>query len=221
MRRRALATGLVILLAAGLSACASGPDLQTRRHTVQKGENLYRISKRYGTTVDALARANRLADPTQIRVGQRLYIPSRNGASSATANTYARSDRRGRSGKVVLRWPIDARVASGFGIRGGAHHDGIDIPARPGTAIRAAGSGRVIHSDSKLAGYGNMIIIKHTGNISTVYAHNRKNKVRVGQFVEKGEIIAEVGSTGRTTAPHLHFEVRRDGRPRDPLHYLP
>ena len=79
----------------------------------------------------------------------------------------------------------------------------------------------MIHSDSKLAGYGNMIIIKHTGNISTVYAHNRKNKVRVGQFVEKGEIIAEVGSTGRTTAPHLHFEVRRDGRPRDPLHYLP
>ena len=66
MRRRALATGLVILLAAGLSACASGPDLQTRRHTVQKGENLYRISKRYGTTVDALARANRLADPTPL-----------------------------------------------------------------------------------------------------------------------------------------------------------
>ena len=73
---------------------------------------------------------------------------------------------------------------------------------------------------SSLAGYGNMVIVKHAGNFSTVYAHNRKNRVRVGQFVEKGQVIAEVGQTGRATTPHVHFEVRRDGKARNPLDYL-
>ena len=79
----------------------------------------------------------------------------------------------------------------------------------------------MVHSDSRLAGYGNMIIIKHAGKVSTVYAHNRANLVKVGEFVKKGQVIAEVGRTGRTTAPHLHFEVREDGRARNPLSYLP
>jgi murein DD-endopeptidase MepM/ murein hydrolase activator NlpD len=119
-----------------------------------------------------------------------------------------------------LEWPLSGRVTSGFGMRNGAHHDGIDIPARMGSVIRAAESGRVVHADSSLAGYGNMIIVKHTGDISTVYAHNSRNLVHVGDFVDKGQIIAEVGQTGRTTAPHLHFEVRRDGKPRNPVDYL-
>jgi murein DD-endopeptidase MepM/ murein hydrolase activator NlpD len=79
----------------------------------------------------------------------------------------------------------------------------------------------VIHSGNTLAGYGNTVIIKHVGKFSTVYAHNRRNLVREGDFVERGQVIAEVGDTGRTTAPHLHFEIRRNGSPNNPLHYLP
>jgi murein DD-endopeptidase MepM/ murein hydrolase activator NlpD len=102
-----------------------------------------------------------------------------------------------------------------------AHHDGIDISAGEGTPVRAAEAGRVVHSNSALSGYGNLIIIKHAGAFATVYAHNKRNLVRVGQFIEKGEVIAEVGRTGRASAAHLHFEVRRDGKPRNPVDYLP
>jgi murein DD-endopeptidase MepM/ murein hydrolase activator NlpD len=100
------------------------------------------------------------------------------------------------------------------------HHDGIDIRAPRGTIVRAAESGRVIHADASLAGYGNMVILKHAGRLSTVYAHNRKLLVRVGDFVEKGDAIAEVGQTGNATTPHLHFEIRAVGAARDPLDYL-
>jgi murein DD-endopeptidase MepM/ murein hydrolase activator NlpD len=102
-----------------------------------------------------------------------------------------------------------------------AHHEGIDISARPGTPIHAAEAGRVVHSDDELSGYGNMIILKHSGAYATVYAHNRRNLVEEGQFVEKGDVIGEVGQTGRASAPHVHFEVRRNGSPQNPLDYLP
>ena len=78
----------------------------------------------------------------------------------------------------------------------------------------------MIHADASLAGYGKMIVIKHAGRLSSVYAHNRKILVEVGQFVAKGEPIAEVGETGNATTPHLHFEIRSDGSPRNPLDYL-
>ncbi len=78
----------------------------------------------------------------------------------------------------------------------------------------------MVHSDNSLAGYGNMVILKHAGVYSTVYAHNRRNLVKVGEFVQRGQVIAEVGRTGRSTAPHLHFEVRKNGRATNPLDYL-
>lgn len=221
MIRAALPLALVAALL--LCACASSrePDLETLSHVVRKGETLWSISSRYGTTVDAIAVANRLADPTQIRVGERLFIPPRSRAAlSPSADVWTRSDPRGRAAAPRLDWPVRGDVTSGYGMRNGAHHDGIDIPARPGTPIRASEAGRVVHSDAALAGYGNMIILKHAGRLSTVYAHNRRNLVRVGEFVQKGQLIAEVGQTGRTSASHLHFEVRSDGRARNPLDYL-
>ena len=73
----------------------------------------------------------------------------------------------------------------------------------------------------KLGGYGKVVIVKHAGRYSTVYAHNRKNRVKKGQFVERGQVIAEVGTSGNASGPHVHFEVRRDRRAEDPLAYLP
>jgi murein DD-endopeptidase MepM/ murein hydrolase activator NlpD len=190
---------------------------------VRAGETLWSISQRYGTTVSAVARANRLEDPTQIRAGQRLYIPGVKPPREPSKDqvVWRKSDPRGKRGSVDLAWPLRGRVSSGFGMRHGAHHDGVDIPAKAGTPVRAAEAGRVIHSGNSLAGYGNLVIIKHAGNLSTVYAHNRRNLVRVGEFVERGQVIAEVGRTGRATANHVHFEVRRNGSPRNPLDYLP
>ena len=110
---------------------------------------------------------------------------------------------------------------SRFGPRRRRRHEGIDLSAPRGTPVRSAEAGRVIYSGSGLSDYGNTVIVKHLGRYSTVYAHNRRNLVRRGDFVEKGQVIAEVGSTGNASGPHLHFEVRYDDRPRDPVRYLP
>jgi murein DD-endopeptidase MepM/ murein hydrolase activator NlpD len=86
--------------------------------------------------------------------------------------------------------------------------------------VRAAEAGRVTHS-GWLGDYGRVVIVKHAGHYSTVYAHNRANKVRKGQFVEKGDVLAEVGSSGNASGPHLHFEIRRNRQAENPLRYLP
>jgi len=220
---RVAAIALLFASVVILAGCRSpGPDDRPRYHTVSRGETLWRISQNYGTSVQALARANRIPDQTKIRTGMRLYIPpSVPRGTAPTPDRYAASHPRGRSGSVRLAWPVKGQLTSRYGLRGSSHHDGIDIAARRGTPIQAADAGRVVHSDNSLAGYGHMVIVKHAGSYSTVYAHNRKNLVRVGDFVDKGQVIAEVGSSGRTSAPHLHFEVRQDGKPRNPLKYLP
>ncbi|MBW2282867.1 MAG: LysM peptidoglycan-binding domain-containing M23 family metallopeptidase [Deltaproteobacteria bacterium] len=220
---RAGGLALALALAVGaLTACGTpGPDDRPRYHTVKKGETLWRISQDYETTVDALVRANDIRDVTTLPVGTRLFIPpSMRYAPRRSAERYNGSHPKGRASSVRLAWPIQGKLSSRFGIRDQVHHDGIDIKAPRGTAIKAAEAGRVIHSDDSLAGYGNLIIVKHAGNLSTVYAHNDRNLVKVGEFVKKGQVIGEVGRTGRATTHHLHFEVRRDGRPRDPLQYL-
>ena len=207
-----------------LAACSTkGPPGSIRTHTVKRGETAWRISQKYDSTVAAIARANGLKDPTKLAIGQRLKVPVGVKGMPSSSNGSGRwiaRDRRGRSPKVAFGWPLRGKLASRYGLRAGAHHDGIDISGKSGTAIRAADAGRVIHSDDSLAGYGNMVILKHAGVYSTVYAHNRRNLVKVGEFVQRGQVIAELGETGRTTAPHLHFEVRKDGHPANPLDYL-
>jgi murein DD-endopeptidase MepM/ murein hydrolase activator NlpD len=99
-------------------------------------------------------------------------------------------------------------------------HDGVDIAALEGASIAAVERGEVVYSD-QLRGYGNIVIIRHAGGIASVYAHNQINLVREGQQVGRGEVIAKVGSTGRTTGPHLHFEIRKNNAAQDPLRYLP
>ena len=197
----------------------------SRIHVVSKGETLYRISKNYGSSVEAIMSANRITDVTSVAVGTRLLVPSGGvGAGPrrpVDAGTYASRDPRGQSaGPASFAWPLHGVIISEYGLRRGAHHDGLDIKAPSGTIVRAAESGRVIHADDSLSGYGNLIIVKHAGRLSSVYAHNRKMLVVVGQFVEKGDAIAEVGDTGNASTPHLHFEIRNDGSPRDPLDYL-
>jgi len=99
-------------------------------------------------------------------------------------------------------------------------HDGVDISTSPGTPVHAAGEGTVIYS-GRLRGYGNVVIVQHDEHYVTVYGHNSYNSVSEGEAVKRGQVIGEVGSTGRATGPNLHFEVRRDNVAGDPLQYLP
>ncbi len=108
-----------------------------------------------------------------------------------------------------MYWPVfEGELASSFGPRNGSFHDGIDIKASEGTPIFAAHDGKVIYNDNELSGYGNLLILKNRYNVFTLYAHCRKVFVSTDQTVKRGQQIALVGSTGRATGPHLHFEVR-------------
>jgi murein DD-endopeptidase MepM/ murein hydrolase activator NlpD len=127
--------------------------------------------------------------------------------------------------KVPTHWPVTGRLGDGFGMRvhpiskKRAMHEGIDISAPSGRDIRASASGTVSFAGTK-NGYGKTVIINHGSGIKTLYAHASKLLVKNGQKVKKGEVIAKVGSTGRSTGPHLHFEVQVYGTPVDPLKYL-
>ena len=129
-------------------------------------------------------------------------------------------DRESRDGDVFSRWPIAGRLTSRYGPRGGSFHDGIDIAAPKGTAISAVADGEVIFSNA-LHGYGNIVILRHRNGLVTVYAHNHRNLVTEGEWVRRGQVVAEVGQTGRASGPHLHFEVRKDNQARNPLRHLP
>ena len=118
-----------------------------------------------------------------------------------------------------LIWPVLGPVTSAFGPRWGRMHEGIDIAAPSGTPIRAAASGTVIYA-GWLGGYGNLVVLDHGNGLSTAYAHQSSIAAGNGQFVTQGQVIGYVGSTGNSTGPHLHLEVRVNGVPADPLGYL-
>lgn len=241
-RRSAVALILVFLTASFLAgACAGGggpsrPSGPGVIHHVEPGENLYRIGLRYGIPAREIARANRIRDVTKLRVGQRLFIPGARRRMRAGEHELARSrtapaDRADGSGRPARRtarvqtslrfaWPVRGRLSSRFGMRRGHPHEGIDVAAKRGTPIFASEAGRVIHA-GRLGGYGKVVIVKHAGAYRTVYAHASRLLVRKGDFVERGQKIALVGSTGRATGPHVHFEIRQSETPRNPLGYLP
>ena len=201
-------------------------------HTVKKGETLWRICHAYGADVQEVSRRNGIDDPTQIAVGQRIFIP---GADEVRAVAPAPLPEDGASddntpdpappsgiARGSLAFPVPGGIRfSPFGNRHGENHEGLDISAPSGTPVLAADDGKVVYSDNAIRGYGNMIIIKHAGNISTVYAHNSRNLVKAGDMVKRGQKIAEVGATGRATGPHCHFEVRVEEKAVNPEYYLP
>jgi len=190
-------------------------------HVVAPGETVYHIATEYGVSVGRLMAANGLSDPRDLRVGQVLTIPGgHRGASIGTASSGVHRYTGERASRQ-FQWPVQQGVvSSGFGIRNGAMHDGVDIAAPAGTPVYAADTGVVIFSGT-LHGYGNTVIIRHDDGYATVYGHNERNLVSEGTRVARGQEIGEIGRSGRTTGANLHFEVRRDNVAENPLAYLP
>jgi murein DD-endopeptidase MepM/ murein hydrolase activator NlpD len=225
-----LSAGLALfaLAAMSLEACFSSRPLPVSlnsgtaaahvlSHTVRPGETIYHIAHIYAVSPASLMAANGLNDPRELEAGRTLIIPL-NRTTAAEVNfspwRVPRADRQ-------FAWPVTAGlVSSPFGIRNGVMHDGVDIVAVAGTAVRAADDGTVIFA-GRLRGYGNAVILRHSGGYVTVYGHNQRNLVRYGAAVVRGQVIAELGSTGRATGPNLHFEVRFQGQPQNPVAYLP
>jgi murein DD-endopeptidase MepM/ murein hydrolase activator NlpD len=121
------------------------------------------------------------------------------------------------TGEIV--WPADGRVLLRFGSLFGSRHPGIDIKVRSGTAVHAADWGRVVYS-GRLGGYGKLVCVQHTQDLSTCYGQLSRIRVSEGDRVDSGEVIARSGCTGECYGPHLHFEVRENGRPAGPRQYL-
>ena len=210
----------VLLILAFAAGCAAGIT-----HRVGPGENLFRIGKAYGIPYRRLGRINRIYSPYRLKQGQKLFIPRASRQLPVTVITPRAADPSRPAGRAPraptgLSWPASGRITSGFGPRREGHHDGIDLAAAEGSAVRAAAAGKVIFSD-RLSGYGNVVIVEHGGGLTTVYAHNARNHVAKGDRVAHRQQIASLGSTGRTAGPHLHFEVRKDNVVRNPVFYLP
>ena len=135
------------------------------------------------------------------------------------AQQSAGSTGTGQPSAAGFIWPCDGVVVSGFGLRWGRMHEGVDIGCAYGTPNRAAASGTVIYSGWH-GGYGNLIVVDHGNGLSTAYAHASSLLVGIGQSVSQGDTVSLVGSTGNSSGPHLHFEVRVNGQAVDPLFYL-
>lgn len=121
-----------------------------------------------------------------------------------------------------LRWPLDAYIVSSeFGARWGKMHKGMDLAAEVGEPVYAVGDGEVIYAGDGLRGYGNVVILRHDRKTSSLYAHNSELKVKQGDLVKQGALIALLGSTGHSTGPHVHFEIRDGDVAVDPRGVLP
>jgi murein DD-endopeptidase MepM/ murein hydrolase activator NlpD len=190
---------------------------------VRPGQTVWSIAREHGVSVGALIRVNRLGPNAKLKVGQRLALPlSEVPEGSQEPPSFADIVLEPPPPTPFVQFvrPVPGAVASRFGPRGAAWHGGVDLRAERGSPIRAAAAGMVISSGWERA-YGRVVKIWHFQSLMTVYAHNLENLVKVGDWVEQGQVIATVGSTGRATAPHLHFEIRLDGRKYDPTFWLP
>ncbi len=175
------------------------------RHTVKKGDTVASIAKKYKGDKEDIAKYNGIAADAKLAIGDIVLVPE--GEIQSVAPTRSGSL---TSANSTLTGFFTRPVIGGRKTQGIHGHNGIDIAASVGTTVYAAADGQVIAAKSSgyNGGYGSMIIIKHNGNIQTVYAHLSSVQVSVGQYVAKGQAIGAVGNTGRSTGPHLHFEVR-------------
>jgi murein DD-endopeptidase MepM/ murein hydrolase activator NlpD len=237
---------LGVLPANGAAAAAPASGI----HLVQMGETVYSISRLYGVTPTQLAAANNMNSIELIQVGQQLVIPgvgavqpvyaAAQPAATATppapatnlaaqpAQQVAAIPNNGVAAQpsttgTQFLWPIDGsrNILSDFGVKpGGERNDGINLAAQMGTQIRAAEGGVVIYAGNGIAGYGNLILIEHTDNWVTAYAHTSQMLVQRDQTVQRGQVIGLAGNTGSVSSPQLHFELRRGTVPVNPLDYL-
>lgn len=243
---RLAAPALVMMLALVLAGCAEFDYGRSRlppagsagdppaTYRVQRGDTLYRIAWRYGLSYKKVARWNHIGAPYTIYPGQRLTLrPSSGGSRSAATSTGSGSSSRStrsagtRSSSPApeakppgdWRWPLKGKVLEGYSAGGSGKH-GITIGTGGDDTVRAAASGRVVYSGSGLRGYGRLVIVKHNESYLTAYAYNRELLVTEGTRVDAGTPLAHAG---RTPKGHtgIHFELRRNGNPVNPLKYLP
>ncbi|KRP61015.1 peptidoglycan DD-metalloendopeptidase family protein [Pseudomonas trivialis] len=225
------------------------PTVTTGQYVVRKGDTMFSIAFRYGWDYKALAARNNIPVPYTIHPGQTIRFDGRSGSapvsvvtssgssSSSSSKTTITTRPAGTAAPTVANrpapaplppagpapkgwgWPSNGVLIGKFSSNGSLNK-GIDIAGDLGQPVLAASDGTVVYAGSGLRGYGELVIIKHSDTYVSAYGHNRRLLVREGQQVKVGQTIAEMGSTG-TDRVKLHFEIRRQGKPVDPLQFLP
>lgn len=209
-------------------------------HYVKTGETLYSIAFEYGRDPREIARWNQIPRPYTIYPNQKLRVipistdakklkgnkrsngKKQSGYSNLTSRhkTYVKNTPRTyTNSKLIWRWPTRGKVVTTFSIRYPGRR-GIDIVGRQGQPIKSAAAGKVVYQGASLRGYGNLIIVKHNDTYISAYAHTENVVVKEGEKVKLGQILADMGNTS-SNKTKLHFEIRRNGKPVNPLKYLP
>ena len=201
------------------------PEMRGVYHVVERHQTFYRICKTYGVDLNEVASLNRIADPGKIQTGQRIFIPGARRVLKVEIYIDDVVSEQGEKAKVAHKkldfiLPVEGKINQGFEEAENRRHQGIDFSSVVGTPIKASTAGTVIYSNNTIKGYGYLVILRHSEELVTVYAHNQVNLVEEGAWVEKGQIIGKVGQTGRTSGPHLHFEIRKSNKAIDPLLFL-
>lgn len=236
---------LVLIIPLLVSGCAPkksyAPVRQYKRdlisgvrvYTVKKGDTLYSIGLRSGHGYRRLAYWNKIKSPYKLKVGQKikLYFSVASGKkqkkSSVTRKVTQKKRNRSQKKpvskvshnklKLSWQWPIKGKIIKTFAQ---SANKGIDIYGKSGLQVRAVEAGKVVYSGQGLAGYGNLLIIKHNNTFLSAYANNRKLFVKDNEIIKKGQVVAEVGK-GKGNKSFLHFEIRKNGKPVNPVLYLP
>lgn len=244
MTLRCLITGILLIFI--ISSCAqkqsAPPALSYSRdlvkgpkyYVVKKGDTLFSIGYRSGFGYKRIAVWNSISPPYNIHIGQTIKLFDSNKKlkkhNNTPSNNTALLKKRGSSQKrftnsntitsessLNWQWPIKGKIVKTFSQTG---NKGIDIGANPGWLVKAAAAGKVVYSGQGLIGYGNLVIIKHNEYYLSAYANNSQIRVKEGQYVKRGQEIAVVGKgLGNNSA--LHFEIRKYGKPVNPMYYLP
>ena len=204
-------------------------------HIVQTGNTLWDIANCYKVSVIEIRSLNNLKIKDKIYKGKKLFIPinekNRNLRCKDTSKLIVNIDKRNKkilnkknivSNKTDYLWPVKGKILSKYGLLAkGLRNDGINISANKGDPVFASKDGKVVYAGNEIQAFGNLILIKHYDNKTTAYAHLDKIKVKKGQTVKKGEVIAALGNSGKVSKPQLHFELRDSNGPLNPLKYLP
>jgi murein DD-endopeptidase MepM/ murein hydrolase activator NlpD len=212
--------------------------LKEQPYVVKYGDTIQDIAENTGVSMEELVSYNWQLKETNYTLlpGQEIKVPTappepshqplttprKNGTKKNQVIIASRSEvSKTQLGEVV--WPAQGTISSRFGMRWGRPHNGVDIanPGKPNGPITAAMTGEVIDAYHDRSGYGNLVIIDHGNGITTYYAHLSKISVKEGQEIEQGEVLGYMGNTGNSTGNHLHFEIRKNDKPLNPLKYLP
>ncbi|MCO4793209.1 MAG: M23 family metallopeptidase [Bacteriovoracaceae bacterium] len=218
MKKRTI---LLLLLTLFVTSCA---QLMRSGHYIQLriNDTVERIAKEFQVNEAEILNANR---GKKFREGEWWFVPLKRGIAQLFGSgsaSYANINYSAEflsTGKFLWPVPSTTKISSNFGRRWGKPHQGIDIPAKKGKDIIAADDG-IVSFSGRMRGYGRIVVLKHAGGFSTVYAHNSKNSVKRGAKVYRGQVVAKIGNSGKSTASHLHFEIRKKEKAVNPMAFI-